>query len=137
MADRGFDGASFRADVRAAKLHYVIRVRGNLQAFRDGKKCTTHKLACSPGNGTIRRDGVALTAKKDAVCGFASCWDEKTKGTWLLITDLPDCGDEIVALYKLHFQIEESIRDIKNSDWAWVWKKFELAILAAGRLCWR
>jgi hypothetical protein len=27
LADRGFDGAAFRAEVRAAKLNYVIRVR--------------------------------------------------------------------------------------------------------------
>lgn len=114
LADRGFDGASFRADVRAAKLHYVIRVRGNLQAFWDGKKYTTRKLACSRGTGTIHRDGVALTAKKDAVGAFVSCWDEKSKGPWLLIIDLPDCGDEILALCKLRSRIEESIRDIKN-----------------------
>jgi hypothetical protein len=114
LADRGFDGASFRADVRAAGLHYVLRVRGNLQAFCDGKKYTTRKLACSRGEGTIRRDGVLLTAKKDAVGAFVSCWDKKSKDPWLLITDLPDCGEEIVALYKLRFRIEESIRDLKN-----------------------
>jgi hypothetical protein len=114
LADRGFDGAAFRADVRAAGLHYVIRVRGNLQAFCDGKKYTARKLACSRGEGTIRRDGVLLTAKKDAVGAFVSCWDKQSRDPWLLITNLPDCGDEIVALYKLRFRIEESIRDLKN-----------------------
>ena len=105
---------SYTLDVRGAKLHDIIGVRGNLQAFWDGKKYTTRKLACSRSTGTIGRDSVALIAKKDAVGAFVSCWDEKSKGPWLLITDLPDCGDEIVALYNLRFRIEESIRDIKQ-----------------------
>jgi hypothetical protein len=36
LADRGFDGAAFRAEVRAAKLNYVIRVRGNQSFQGDG-----------------------------------------------------------------------------------------------------
>ena len=114
LADRGFDGAGFRHDVRQQKFDYVIRVRGNLQAHYQGRKYTTRQLACGRRDGTIRRDGVQLTAKKDPIGAFVSCWDEKSKGPWLLISDLADNTDEIIRLYAMRFRIEESIRDIKN-----------------------
>lgn len=115
LADRGFDGAAFRAEVRAAKMHYVIRVRGNLTAWWNGKKYTTRKLACSRNDGAIRRDDVLLTAKKESAGSFVTCWDEKSKGPWLLVTDVPGTAEEIVAHYARRFEIEECIRDIKNA----------------------
>jgi hypothetical protein len=90
QSDRGFVGAAFRADVRVAKLHDVIGVRGNLQASGDGKKDTMRKLACLRGDGTIRRDGVALTAKQNAVGAFVSSWDEKSNGLCLELVSEPD-----------------------------------------------
>lgn len=115
LADRGFDGAAFRAEVRAAKLHYVIRVRGNLTAWWSGKKYTTRKLACSRSDGAIRREGVSLTAKKESPGSFVTCWDEKSKGPWLLVTDVAGDAKAIVEHYARRFEIEECIRDMKNA----------------------
>lgn len=114
LADRGFDGVQFRADLRAAGFHYVIRVRGNLSAYVDGKKYTTRQLAATRSDGITRRKNVLLTAKKDAAGTLVTCWDEKSRGPWLLITDLADNSEAVIAAYARRFRIEECIRDMKN-----------------------
>jgi Transposase DDE domain len=115
LADRGFDGVDFRAELGAVNFRYVIRVRGNLIAVSDGKKSTTRKLAGQVGHGPIRRENVLLTAKRVWAGAFVSCWDEKSKTPWLLVTDLPDSATVVAELYARRFRIEECIRDIKNA----------------------
>lgn len=114
LADRGFDGAKFRVALRAAKFHYILRVRGNLLAFTKHKKRKVRELAGTRRQTARRHEAVLLTAQKDAVGAIVTCWDKKSKGPWLLMTNLAEPAEAIVDGYALRFRIEEAIRDLKN-----------------------
>jgi hypothetical protein len=65
LADRAFDGAAFRADAIAAKLHCFIRVRGNLTAWWNGKKYTARKLACARSDRVRRGSAHSHSVRRE------------------------------------------------------------------------
>lgn len=114
LLDRGFDRVEITKHLRRCRLSFVIRVGGNVHVHHQQYRGPIHGLLARRGELKDLPDAVLRPSRPVRVRVVAK-WDAEQKEPWLLMTDLEQSPNLIVAYYAKRFRIEETFRDQK--DW--------------------
>ena len=114
LADRGFADQALFAKLDEWKLHYVIRMRGNVVVESDGDSRKGNDWVPAKGRA-VKLRGARITKDRTVVPAVVCIRAAKMKQAWVLVTNRIDLtASEIVKAYGRRFTIEESFRDLKD-----------------------
>jgi hypothetical protein len=114
LLDRGFKRVDLLHRLERLGLRYVVRTGGNV--------CIEHEQFCGPAEQLLCRRGervdlrgAILRPSRPVRTRVVGVWEPRQKEPWLLMTNLSQPVEHIVAYYAKRFRIEEMFRDEK--DW--------------------
>lgn len=114
LLDRGFKRVDLLHRLERLGLKYVVRTGGNV--------CIEHEQFCGPAEQLLRRRGgrvdlrdAILRPSRPVRTRVVGVWEPRQREPWLLMTNLSQPLEHIVAYYGKRFRIEEMFRDQK--DW--------------------
>lgn len=115
VADRGFGRTELFRFLREQGLSYVIRVKGDAWIEASNYSGCLKDYPLSVGQ-TFKLSQVSYhKTKRYQLNVVLNCAKVKGKeSSWLIVTDLPMTGRQIVGIYKRRFWCEESFRDQKQ-----------------------
>jgi hypothetical protein len=114
LADRGFADQGLFAKLDEWKMHYVIRMRGNVLVECKGESRTGADWVHASGRAVKLRDA-RVTKDLAPVAAVVCVHAAKMKEPWVLVTNRGDlAASEVVKMYGRRFTIEESFRDLKD-----------------------
>lgn len=118
VADRGFGNQRFASVCKEVGFGYVLRMNTNLTIKMADKKCNLNNYAGSDFDITAEVKTWKETKRFIGCTKVCEDIDDEKRapiGYWVLMTDLPDKSEEIVAIYEQRFGIEKCFQDAKSS----------------------
>jgi hypothetical protein len=115
-ADRGFADDGLLELLDQLKIHYILRVKGNVKVFWDGHWTKLHQLRFV-GNARRRNLGRLYYCERSPRRLWMTMSRARDKqgnwGVWHLVSNQPLRAEQAATEYGFRFDCEEGFRDIK------------------------
>lgn len=114
LADRGFGRCEMARLCQELRLHYIVRIRPNVQIVHEKFSGNLLDLPIRRGKTVLLR-GALYRKSRPVQQNIAVCWPSEQSEPWFLMTDLDDLPvNSLCRIFGKRMTIEQLFRDAKS-----------------------